>query len=84
MKTATFVASILSLAVAATAAPAVEARNGSPYCSPGAKQVCCNGLLNCAVQVLSSTCNGDAYCCHTDAPEKAFVNVALLNCVAIL
>ncbi|KAJ3460427.1 hypothetical protein MRS44_011294 [Fusarium solani] len=53
-------------------------------CNANTKQVCCNGLLNCAVQVLGKNCDGSAYCCKTDAPVGALVNVALLNCVDLL
>lgn len=41
---------------------------GGKTCSAsGKKQVCCNGLLNCVVQVASSNCNNSAYCCNTSA-----------------
>ncbi|KAF4338149.1 hydrophobin 3 precursor [Fusarium beomiforme] len=92
----TKIASIIAMASAAIAAPAlndysVEPRTGSnnnnnePVCSTqGHKQVCCNGLLSCAVQVLGSNCNANSYCCKTDAPTGALINVALLNCVDIL
>lgn len=82
MKTATFIATILSLAVAATAAPAIEERwggnNGNggkggsgSKCSANNKQVCCNGILDCVVAALSTTCSGNAYCCNTEAPEAS-------------
>ncbi|WZH40849.1 Hydrophobin 3 [Fusarium acuminatum] len=85
------IASILAMATAAIAAPAeVEARTGkggnNPVCSAQNTQVCCNGLLSCAVQVLGGNCGGNAYCCETDAPvvSGALINVALLNCVDLL
>ncbi|KAJ4015497.1 uncharacterized protein FIESC28_05354 [Fusarium coffeatum] len=82
-------ASVLTMAVAAIAAPAdtLEARTGggnNAVCSAQNNQVCCNGLLSCAVQVLGSNCNGNSYCCKSDAPVGALVNVALLNCVKLL
>ncbi|KAI1058797.1 hypothetical protein LB507_004113, partial [Fusarium sp. FIESC RH6] len=82
-------ASVLTMAVAAIAAPAdtLEARTGggnNAVCSAQNKQVCCNGLLSCAVQVLGSNCNGNSYCCKSDAPVGALINVALLNCVDLL
>lgn len=69
----TFVASVLAMAAAAIAAPAeieaLEARTGGgKTCSTNNKQVCCNGLLNCVVQVLGQNCDSSAYCCKTDAP----------------
>ncbi|KAH7207896.1 uncharacterized protein BKA55DRAFT_744494 [Fusarium redolens] len=85
MKTATAL-SALTMAVAAIAAPSdIEARGGSSSCNTRThKQLCCNGLLACAVQVIGSNCNNDAYCCKTNAPVGALINVALLNCVDIL
>ncbi|KAH7179075.1 uncharacterized protein B0J16DRAFT_166450 [Fusarium flagelliforme] len=84
-------ASVLTMAVAAIAAPAdIEARTGggnngnNPVCTAQNNQVCCNGILSCAVQVLGSNCNGDSYCCKSDAPVGAIINVALLNCVKLL
>ncbi|QPC72167.1 hypothetical protein HYE68_002919 [Fusarium pseudograminearum] len=80
---------VFALAAAAIAAPAdIEARTGhdnnNAVCSAQNNQVCCNGLLSCAVQVLGSNCNGNSYCCKTDAPTGALINVALLNCVKLL
>ncbi|KAL4728760.1 hypothetical protein ACLX1H_003159 [Fusarium chlamydosporum] len=82
---------IFAMAAATIAAPAdVEARHSksgggnNPVCSAQNNQVCCNGILSCAVQVLGSNCQGNAYCCKTDAPVGAFINVALLNCVDLL
>jgi hypothetical protein len=70
MKTATAL-SALTMAVAVIAAPSdIEARgSSSSSCNNKThKQVCCNGLLACTVQVLGSNCNNDAYCCKTNAP----------------
>ncbi|KAH7231155.1 hypothetical protein BKA59DRAFT_536371 [Fusarium tricinctum] len=86
MKTAAAL-SALTMAVAVIAAPSdIEARgSSSSSCnSKTHKQVCCNGLLSCTVQVLGSNCNNDAYCCKTNAPVGALINIALLNCVDIL
>ncbi|KAM5341197.1 hypothetical protein ACJ41O_015306 [Fusarium nematophilum] len=83
----TTVASVFAMAATAFAAPSdIEARTGGKggSCSVNTKQVCCNGILNCAVQVIGSQCNNQAYCCKTDAPVGALINVALLNCVDIL
>jgi hypothetical protein len=78
MKATTVIISILSVALTATAAPAMdsvlEERTGggggtTTTCSAkGYKQVCCNsGLLGCLVQILGSHCSQQAYCCKTDA-----------------
>ncbi|CAJ0540936.1 Ff.00g077990.m01.CDS01 [Fusarium sp. VM40] len=91
MKFAT-IASVLAMATVAIATPApadIEARTGPgggkpSVCSSKTKQVCCNGLLNCVVQVLGGSCGGNSYCCKTSAPAGALVNVALLNCVKLL
>jgi hypothetical protein len=74
----TTIASILAMATVAIGAPApapadIEARTGhgggnTPVCSAKAKQVCCNGLLSCTVQVLGGSCGGNSYCCKTSAP----------------
>ncbi|RSL41879.1 hypothetical protein CEP53_012501 [Fusarium sp. AF-6] len=83
----TIVASILAMAATAIAAPTeVEARGGGSAgsCNANAQQVCCNGILSCAVQVLGKNCDGSAYCCETAAPVGTLINVALLNCVDIL
>ncbi|PHH81476.1 hypothetical protein CDD83_3573 [Cordyceps sp. RAO-2017] len=82
---------LVALAGVAAAVPAdLEARTGggggggSKTCSAsGYKQVCCNGLLNCVVQVLGSNCGNSAYCCKTDASTGGLVNIALLNCVSL-
>ncbi|RYP18299.1 hypothetical protein DL765_004019 [Monosporascus sp. GIB2] len=77
----TTLTALLTMAVAAAAAPTeVEARTGGS-CNNDQKSVCCDGILNCVVQVIAPTCSGTAYCCETDAPEGALVNVELLNCV---
>lgn len=42
--------------------------NTNKICSVENQQVCCNGLLACAVQVLGENCEGgNAYCCNTGA-----------------
>ncbi|PNY25477.1 Uncharacterized protein TCAP_04587, partial [Tolypocladium capitatum] len=81
--------SIFALAGAAMAAPTdIEARTpgGPPSAGgctiAGTQQVCCSGLLSCAVQIIGSSCT-NAYCCSTDAPVGALVNIALLNCLAL-
>jgi hypothetical protein len=57
----------------------------SSHCNaPGNKQVCCVGLLPCLVQILGSTCKGQAYCCATDQSVDSIVNINALNCVQIL
>ncbi|UNI22279.1 hypothetical protein JDV02_008181 [Purpureocillium takamizusanense] len=80
--------SALALAATAMAAPAeLDARtNSNPpsNCNNNGKQVCCSGLLNCLVQAIGSPCQNDAYCCKTDAPVGALINVALLNCLKLL
>ncbi|RGP80773.1 hydrophobin 3 precursor [Fusarium longipes] len=81
------IVTILAMATAAIAAPAenIEARtNNNPICSAQNNQVCCNGLLSCAVQVLGSNCNGNSYCCETKAPTGVLINIDLLNCVKLL
>ncbi|KAI6767702.1 hypothetical protein HG530_005711 [Fusarium avenaceum] len=82
------IASILAMATVAIAAPApadIEARTGSnnPVCSVQSQQVCCNGLLACVVQVLGN-CGGNSYCCETNAPAGALINVVALNCLKVL
>lgn len=74
----TTVASVLAMAATAIAAPAdVEARGGGHgsggSCSADTQQVCCNGILSCAVQVLGKNCDGSAYCCQTGAPVVSFL-----------
>ncbi|CAM1511939.1 Fc.00g094520.m01.CDS01 [Cosmosporella sp. VM-42] len=74
----------LTMAVAAIAAPAdIEVRTGSSTCNSNQKQVCCNGILGCAVQVLGVGCSGGSYCCETEAPVGSLINLALLNCVSL-
>ncbi|RYP84714.1 hypothetical protein DL770_005166 [Monosporascus sp. CRB-9-2] len=78
----TTLTALVTLAVAATAAPTeVEVRTES--CTNEQKSVCCNGILNCVVQVIAPSCSGSAYCCKTDAPDGALINLDLLNCVKI-
>ncbi|KAM5341355.1 hypothetical protein ACJ41O_014386 [Fusarium nematophilum] len=73
------VLSVLSAALAVSAAPEVYARGGR-------KNVCCNGLLNCIVAV--NTCSGgeDHYKCTTDssAGDNVIIGVTALNCVKVL
>ncbi|RGP59204.1 hydrophobin 3 precursor [Fusarium sporotrichioides] len=88
MQFSTFTA-VFAMAAAAIAAPTeIEARTDGGHnnvCSTQNNQVCCQGLLNCAVQVLGAGCSGgNSYCCKTDAPVGALINVALLNCVKLL
>ncbi|KAJ4309163.1 hypothetical protein N0V84_011669 [Fusarium piperis] len=83
----TTVASVLAMAATAIATPTeVEARGGGSAgpCNANAQQVCCNGLLQCAVQVLGKNCDGSAYCCETAAPVGTLINTALLKSVNIL
>lgn len=63
----TIVASALAMAVSACATGTGGGSTGGS-CNANTKQVCCNGLLSCAVQVLGKNCDGSAYCCKTDAP----------------
>ncbi|KAJ4329268.1 hypothetical protein N0V84_000161 [Fusarium piperis] len=78
----TIIASALAMAASVCATPTGGQTGGS--CNASTKQVCCNGLLNCAVQLVGQNCDGNAYCCKTDAPANALVNIALLNCVDLL
>ncbi|KAJ3454556.1 hypothetical protein MRS44_013156 [Fusarium solani] len=103
-------ASVLAMAAAVTAAPALgllilggdegSGRAGIPggsnngnttttttnkVCSVENQQVCCTGLLACAVQVLGEECKGgNAYRCNTGAATGTLINIALANCVDIL
>ncbi|RSM18259.1 hypothetical protein CDV31_002985 [Fusarium ambrosium] len=79
----TIVASALAMAVSACATGTGGGSSGGS-CNANTKQVCCNGLANCLVQVVGKNCDGSAYCCNTEAPVGALVNVALLNCVDLL
>ena len=63
----TIVTSALAMAVSACATGTGGGSTGGS-CNANTKQVCCNGLLNCAVQVLGKNCDGSAYCCKTEAP----------------
>ncbi|KAK1762505.1 hypothetical protein QBC33DRAFT_574123 [Phialemonium atrogriseum] len=47
------------------------------------KQVCCNGLLSCVVQAVSSGCTNQAYCCKTDSPVGALISISALNCLQL-
>ncbi|KAK7991243.1 hypothetical protein PG988_000037 [Apiospora saccharicola] len=63
----------------------VRTDGGAKTCNADTKQVCCNGLLNCVVQVLGSTCsNNGAYCCDTSAGTGSLINIQALNCVKLL
>ncbi|KAF5715884.1 fungal hydrophobin domain-containing protein [Fusarium mundagurra] len=87
---ASAVLSALTMAVMAIAAPSdIEARSGSggsgTSCTSGrvhnGQKVCCSsvlGILNC---VVSSTCNGDSYCCNTQ--QNGVINIGL-DCVHLL
>lgn len=88
MKATTVIVSILSVALTATAAPAMDAvleeRTGggggtTTTCSAkGYKQVCCNsGLLGCLVQILGAHCSQQAYCCKTDASTVSSLLIVL-------
>ena len=62
-----------TLAVLAAAAPEVTRRGGGGggggSCNADVeKQVCCDGILSCVVQALSSGCSNTSFCCKTDAP----------------
>ncbi|KND91806.1 hypothetical protein TOPH_03483 [Tolypocladium ophioglossoides CBS 100239] len=74
--------SIFTLAVTAIAAPTDVDTRGAPCSNNGEKQVCCIGLLSCVVQALGGNCNS-AYCCNTEAPIGAIINISLLNCLAL-
>ncbi|KAJ4328784.1 hypothetical protein N0V84_000789 [Fusarium piperis] len=59
--------------------------NTNKVCSVENQQVCCTGLLACAVQVLGDDCKGgNAYCCNTGAATGTLINIALANCVDVL
>ncbi|GJN79811.1 hypothetical protein VFPFJ_10081 [Purpureocillium lilacinum] len=82
-----YTAALLALVATVAAAPAeVESRNGGgggDCNNNGGTQVCCNGVLDCLVQVVGDSCSNQAYCCQTDAPAGTLLNVALLNCVQL-
>ena len=86
------IVSILSLGLLASAAPGLEVRtggggggDGGSCNASGQKQVCCvgGGILNliCTVTALGSACGNEAFCCSTDAPVGALINIQALNCV---
>jgi len=62
-------------------------------CNVNQKQVCCNGLLGCTVipiipiiPILSGSnngCQGESYCCETDAKAGAGVDISLLPCAKL-
>ncbi|KAJ3546283.1 hypothetical protein NM208_g1633 [Fusarium decemcellulare] len=82
-----------TMAIAALAAPTeLEARTGggsggggstNTCSSTGQKQVCCNGILACVVQVLGTQCSSDAYCCKTEAPVGTLISINALNCISL-
>ena len=67
-----FFATAIFLAAAATAAPWGSGGGGSggstSTCDSSEQQVCCDGILGCAVSILGSGCNGGSYCCSTESP----------------
>jgi hypothetical protein len=66
----TSVFTLLAVAMTASALPSEVARgNNIASCNAASQNVCCNGLLNCVVQVAGKTCNTEAYCCETTAPQ---------------
>lgn len=47
-------------------------------CSVENQQVCCTGLLACAVQILGDDCKGgNAYCCNTGAATVSYCSPRL-------
>jgi hypothetical protein len=61
---------ILALAMAAAAAPSEKAvRTGGGNCNSQTANTCCDGLLNCVVQIAGHNCDGTAWCCDTTAPQ---------------
>jgi len=86
---------VLALAMTATALPAAEnvdvlvERTDIPSnCNAASTNVCCQGGvlggLLCAVSVIGGSCNGQAYCCNTDAPVGVLINIQLLNCLKLI
>ncbi|KAJ4183999.1 hypothetical protein FSOLCH5_015242 [Fusarium solani] len=73
------VLSVLSTALAVSAAPEVYARGGE-------KDVCCSGLLNCVVAINSCSGGETHFKCETDSPagHKVILGVTALNCVKVL
>ncbi|KAL2257141.1 hypothetical protein VTK26DRAFT_603 [Humicola hyalothermophila] len=73
----------LALAMTAAAAPGAEITS----CSNDNKPVCCNsgllGVLDCTVAALGGQCQGQSYCCETNAAQGAGININALNCVKI-
>ncbi|KAJ5819326.1 hypothetical protein N7474_004917 [Penicillium riverlandense] len=73
------------LAIPFVAATTLTAPMSAASCSSsGNKQVCCDGVANCLVQVIGDTCSANAYCCKTDAESGNGINLDLLNCVKLL
>ncbi|KAI1395484.1 hydrophobin 3 precursor [Hypoxylon fuscum] len=82
------ITTLFTLAAVATAVPTeIQARTGGDggnSCNNSQQaQVCCNGLLNCLVQVIGSQCTGQAYCCSTTEPTGTLINISALNCVQL-
>ncbi|KAI1780920.1 hypothetical protein F4818DRAFT_397223 [Hypoxylon cercidicola] len=78
------ITTLFALAAVAIAAPSeVMARTEGSCTSSVQKQVCCNGLLNCVVQIIGSTCTSQTYCCDTNAGVGALINIQALNCIKI-
>ncbi|KAJ4306809.1 hypothetical protein N0V88_000177 [Collariella sp. IMI 366227] len=46
--------------------------------------VCCNGVLDCVVNVIASNCDQSAYCCESgDAVQGGLINLNA-NCLSIV
>ncbi|KAL2679114.1 hypothetical protein Neosp_009875 [[Neocosmospora] mangrovei] len=68
-----------------TTTTTTNTNSNNRVCSVENQQVCCTGLLACAVQLLGEECKGgNAYCCNTGAEKGTLINIALANCVDIL
>lgn len=69
---------VLAAAMTATALPNVARSGGdeTAVCSSTHNNnVCCDGLLNCVLNVVAENCSNDAYCCKSDAVQVS----SLLN-----
>ncbi|KAL2257585.1 hypothetical protein VTK26DRAFT_9451 [Humicola hyalothermophila] len=78
---------VLALFTVAMTASAFPASNTTNSCNNNNKPVCCPGLLGgilCAVGLVNAQCNGKSFCCKTEAPVGALVNVDMLNCISAL
>ncbi|KAM6514002.1 hypothetical protein FALCPG4_015186 [Fusarium falciforme] len=73
------VLSVLSTALAVSAAPEVYARGGK-------KDVCCSGALNCIVVLGDACSDGEHFKCYTDSSvgDKVLIGVTALQCVKVL